>query len=721
MRKKTLSAKSDGKATENAPPKAADVGSAQKHRDRMARRSREAFASVSEIGPIPPPKDPKRRGGCTEGPDWLLNALNTYFAESFSSPFSADHVAYIRRLQDVIDNGGRDLQVVYRGFGKTTIAECTVLMAALKRRRRVIVLLGADDTAAQGNLENLKTELECNEALAEDFPEACLPIRALEGKNQRVHAQTCEGELTHITWKGDHITLPTVYATNLQGKRERFCGTTIIPKGFMVCRRGIVKKTPDGQQLRPDLVLFDDAQTDASARSPYQVRLRIEKLYRTITKLAGHRKPLAIFGTGTILRPGDMIDQLLDDEQHPSWRANRCQMVLAWSDAHDSHWLGPYADILRNFDRADPTDRRRARKRAKDFYTKHRKVMDAGAKVAWEHCFSGEKDEISAVQHAYNMLIEDGFDAFQSECQNEPDTGADDQALSASAILLRTSGVPRGQIPIDAAAVTAHVDVQGKLLYWMVVAWGSDFTGWIVDWGAWPDQQSNYWSLSDARFTLRRKYKTTEEGSIFQGLDDLTKALLSRRFKQCGGTGEHSIRLLLVDSAWSTKNIYSWHARSEYRGLILPSRGRGIRAKDRPISEWTPQKGDRLGHEWIITRPGKASRLGQLLIYDANHWKTRVNAGLLLPVGTRESITLPKAKPAELQLPADQFVSERGQRVTTAERTKIEWALPGHRPDNHLWDTLVGAAAAASVCGINTASDAIPAPKRSVRRKVRYL
>lgn len=700
---------------------ASPADAAEKHRDRMARRSREAFSSVAEIGPIPPPKDPKRRVKCTEGPDWLLSALKTYFTESFTSPFSTDHVAYVRRLQDTIDNGGRDLQVVYRGFGKTTIAECAVLMAALKRRRRVIVLLGADDKAAQANLENLKTELECNETLAEDFPEACLPIRALEGKAQRVHAQTSEGELTHITWKGDHITLPTVNVTIAAGKRERVCGSTIIPKGFMVCRRGIVKKTPDGKQLRPDLVLFDDAQTDASARSPYQVRLRIEKLYRTITKLAGHRSALAIFGTGTILRPGDFIDQLLDDEQHPSWRANRCKMVHSWSNAHDTHWLGTYADILRDFDRADPEDRKRARKKARNYYVKNRAEMNAGAEVAWEHCFDPDRDEVSAIQHAYNMLIEDGLDAFRAECQNEPEDQTDDGVLQAKHLVTKTTGVPRGEVPLDATTLTAMIDVQGKLLYWMVVAWGSDFTGWIVDWGAWPDQKTNYWSLSDARHTLRKKYRTTEEGSQFAGLDELTEALCKHKFREFRGDGVHSLRLLMIDSGWSTKAIYAWHARSSYRGLILLSRGKGIRAKDRPISEWSPQKGDRMGSDWIITRAGKSGRANQLCQFDANEWKRRMTSGLLLPVGTRESIGFPSAPPSVLQLPADQFVVERPTRVSTSERTKIEYDLPGHKPDNHLWDCLVGCAVGASVCGVTLVTDRLPQARRRVRSRVKYL
>jgi hypothetical protein len=45
--------------------------------------------------------------------------------------------------------------------------------------------------------------------------------------------------------------------------------------------------------------------------------------------------------------------------------------------------------------------------------------MDAGCLVSWEHCFDRDT-ELSAIQHAYNALIDDGEEVFASECQNEP-------------------------------------------------------------------------------------------------------------------------------------------------------------------------------------------------------------------------------------------------------------------------------------------------------------
>ena len=47
----------------------------------------------------------------------------------------------------------------------------------------------------------------------------------------------------------------------------------------------------------------------------------------------------------------------------------------------------------------------------------------------------------------------------------------------------------------------------------------------------------------------------------------------------------------------------------------------------------------------------------------------------------------------------DHLTAERAVRVEARGRIKDEWDLPGGK-DNHYWDTLVGAAVAASICGI---------------------
>ena len=57
----------------------------------------------------------------------------------------------------------------------------------------------------------------------------------------------------------------------------------------------------------------------------------------------------------------------------------------------------------------------------------------------------------------------------------------------------------RGEIPIACNKLTMFVDIQQNLLYYVVAAWEEDFTGYVIDYGSYPDQQRAYFTLRDAR------------------------------------------------------------------------------------------------------------------------------------------------------------------------------------------------------------------------------
>jgi hypothetical protein len=605
------------------------------------------------------------------------------------------------------------LQAVFRSFGKSSIIEGAALWGLCYAIVHYCVLLGADRDAANSSLDSLKAELESNDLLADDFPEICHPIRALEGRSQRCATQTLDGRLTHLQWTKKQIVFPTVPGSAASG-------AIVETKGFLSCRRGMKHKTHDGRTVRPDCVLIDDPQTDRSARQPGQVVQRIEKLYRAIFRLAGHEKPLATFVAGTVIQPNDMIAQLLDRELHPSIRAERCQMVNAWSNAHETFWLSSYAEARRNFDNRDPGDRDRAAARATKLYKRNRKMADAGARVSWDHCYSRTDGEISAIQHAYNILIDDGEAAFAAECQNAPIAAQLDteHQVDARILIKRTTGDHgRGQVPRTADVVTAFIDVQQTILYWMITAWRSDtFDGGIVDWGTFPDQQMQYFALSQARSRLAKLYPNADtEGRIHAGILDLVGDLFGRDLAPL------QIGLLLVDSAKWSQTVYDAvaAARRQLPGAnVLASRGRGVRAKDRPISDWQPKPGSRIGREWIITKA--ASRPGTLLTFDANYWKQAAVGALKLQPGSSGAIVLPDGTIADRRMVVDHFASERGTLVSAGGRQAIEYALmPGQ--ENHLFDCLVGSLVAASVLGAARPGQATHTPRKRRRAGVKYF
>ena len=106
-----------------------------------------------------------------------------------------------------------------------------------------------------------------------------------------------------------------------------------------------------------------------------------------------------------------------------------------------------------------------------EFYRKNKIAMDEGADVAWKERFN--HDELSAIQHAMNLKLQDEA-AFFAEYQNEPlpaETVDADQ-LTAEQVAEKINGMERCCIPIAANHLTAFIDVQGKLLFYVVAAWG---------------------------------------------------------------------------------------------------------------------------------------------------------------------------------------------------------------------------------------------------------
>ena len=94
--------------------------------------------------------------------------------------------------------------------------------------------------------------------------------------------------------------------------------------------------------------------------------------------------------------------------------------------------------------------------------------MDAGADVAWPERFN--HDEVSAIQHAMNLKLQDEA-AFFAEYQNEPIVETEgEEMLTAEEIATKLNGYDRGAVPLGAAHLTMFIDVQQKTLFWLIAA-----------------------------------------------------------------------------------------------------------------------------------------------------------------------------------------------------------------------------------------------------------
>lgn len=647
-----------------------------------AARQRAARASFSgrDIGPIPKVKDPQRRERCRRN---LQLFLETYFPHTFQLAWSKDHIEIIKEIQRGILKGGFQAESAPRGTGKTSILSRSGIFAVAYGHRYFMTIVGASDAAATEIMEEIKKEIEFNDLLFEDFPEICYPIRMLNGINNRAAGQLCCGERTLISWSSE-IVLPTIKGSKASGAVIRTVGIT----GRI---RGLRALKADGTSIRPDFVLIDDPQTRESAESPEQCKKRMRTIFGDILGLAGPGVKISAFCACTVIRPGDVADQLLNRETNPAWRGRRRKLLLRFPDNMElwKRYEEIWKESLRvNEDISDATE----------FYRDHRGEMDAGAEVSWPERY--EPDEISGIQYAMNLYIRDK-ETFYAECQNEPvpdDEGEIDK-ITIQNVWDRMNNRPRGEVPLKANMATLFIDVQKNLLYWMVCAWADDFTGWIIDYGAFPDQKRRNFTLKNASPTYSSRYPGHGlEGAIYAALRDLCGDLLARPWRREDGAELH-IERAYIDSGWgrSTDAVFQFCRESQFAAILLPSKGQGITAAQRPFTEYRRNQGDRIGFNWMIPNVRKKRSI-RYILYDTNFWKSFFRERLLTAPGDPGSLTIYGSDEEHHRNLAEQLSSETSEPTTGRGRRVDVWtAFPGR--DNHWLDCIVGNYVAANEKG----------------------
>jgi len=673
-------------------------------RDREAAAIRIRRADARDIGSRVAAfikRKPRNEERWKSGRESFRVACEVYFPEQFYLGWSDDHLRVISKIEGAVLHGGQFAMAMPRGQGKTCLAEAACIWALLYGHRKYVVLIGSSDTAAKGCLSSIQTEIEINERLAQDFPAAIRPIIELDGVPQRAGGQTWDGKLTHIGWTGDEVIFPT----GPDGINGSECyGGIIRVAGITGGVRGQKHKRPDGSVARPDLVVLDDPQTDGSAKSISQNVERERIVAGAVLGLAGPDKKIAAVMPCTVIRTGDMVDQILDKEKHPEWNGERTKMVYVWPK---SVLWEEYARI-----RADGLRENGKLDKCTAFYKSNREKMDAGSKVAWEERHN--PDELSAIQHAWNLRLTDER-AFFSEYQNDPlpDDTPGDYDLDPDFIASKCNGLKRGQIHGDTQAITAFIDIQQTSLWWTICGWSSDFTGWVLDYGCFPDQGDRaYYTKGDIKRTLDGLYPQSGlEGQIYGGLDVLVKKLAGRRFMTVADKGL-KIERILIDANWakSTDVVYEYCLASNFSNLLLPSHGRHIGPKQKPMHKWDKKRGERAGEGWKISPPSR--RVTRMVVMDVSFWKSHIAERLQTPMGDRGCLSLFGKDPKIHRCFADHATSERGTiEGDDSTRRVTKWTLlPGR--DNEWWDGLVGCAVGASIQGVEIQAKALSKGER---------
>lgn len=675
------------------------------NRKKEAARAREALQSEQgrEIGPLPKVANPRRRKrACAD----LKYFLEAYFPATFFMEWSPDHLTLLARLQACIESGGLFALALPRGSGKTSISIRAALWAVLTGRRRFVMLIGATEKLAEKLLTAIRAELQTNDTLAADFPEACYPIRRLENITKRQSGQILKGKPTLIRLTTDEIVLPTVPKSKCSGSIIRVAGLT----GSI---RGQIATTAEGKTIRPDFVIPDDPQTRESAKSPTQTRERVDLINGDVLGLVGPGQSIACVMPCTVIYPNDLSDHYLDREKNPTWNGQRGRLLKSLPTNMDL-W-DQYAELRRESYRTYSDNRM-----ATEFYKAHQGQMDSGAIAGWPARI--DPGDLTAVQSAMNLKI-DKPRAFAAEYQNEPEEqsiGTDVIEVLPTDVLAKLTNICRGLVPRNATRLTCGIDVGLSVIWWVVCGWDERFGGSIIDYGVSPKQNRSYFAATDARPTLQDVYPgMTEEARVFAGVRDTLQEILPREWKRDDGNDAMRISRCLVDSGYKTDTIYQACRQSVHSAIVLPSKGYAVTAARKPMAEWARSPNVRIGRDWRVGVSG-TNRVRSVL-FDTFTWKTFLAERLKAPPGAAGSLGLFGAAKHEHEMFADHLASEYAVATTGHGRTVYQWDVRPDRTDNHWWDCLVYATVAASVDGLQWSADPSGASEaRSVQQRRKF-
>lgn len=246
-----------------------------------------------------------------------------------------------------------------RGHAKsTTFTFKDSLHAALYAYKHYILILSDSTEQAEAFLEDIKTELEDNAQIIEDFGE-------LKGDG---------------TWK---------------------TGTIKAANGVKIDAIGSGKKIRGrkNRSWRPDLIVLDDIENDENVATPEQ-RRKLKSWFDKAVMKAGDTYTDVMY-VGTILHYDSLLAGKL---QNPGFRSRKYRAVISDS-LHPELWEA-WEKIYTNLFNEDHE------KDAEEFFEANKGEMLEGTEVLWEQKLPYYK--------LMKMKVDEGTASFNSELQNDP-------------------------------------------------------------------------------------------------------------------------------------------------------------------------------------------------------------------------------------------------------------------------------------------------------------
>lgn len=256
------------------------------------------------------------------------------------------------------EKGCRRATAAPRGHAKSTnFTFKDTLHAVLYEYKHYPILLSDSSDQAEGFLTDIKTELEENIIIHEDF-----------------------GDLQGKVWKNNVILTSTNIKIEAIGSGKKIRG-----------RRH--------RNWRPDLIVLDDVENDENVNTPEQRKKLESWFYKAVSK-AGDTYTDIVY-IGTILHYDSLLSKVL---KNPEYHCVKYQGVISFAEHQNlwDAWEAIYTDL--------ENDRRQ--EDAREYFEANKEEMLEGTQVLWEAKLSYYDLMI--------IKISEGEASFNSEIQNDP-------------------------------------------------------------------------------------------------------------------------------------------------------------------------------------------------------------------------------------------------------------------------------------------------------------
>lgn len=447
-------------------------------RDKDILAKREDRSEAARIF-IPACVNPARREAALADPELFIRG--TYLSPRYKRPFGKLHFAIIDALLEVAKNGGKQAIAAPRGRGKTEIVKGMLLYLICSGMVRFPIPIGQTRSHAEKIYKDFRKKVLMNDLLAEDFPEICYPVRALEGAPQRAAKQHIDGISTGIVWTNEALKLASVPA-KYRGPID-YGVVNLEFRGLDTAIRGV---NTDG--ARPDFIIIDDPETRESAKSDPQIVDRTNAIEQDIAGLAGEDEELAQVMLTTVQNRKCISFQYTDPEQKPSWMGKRFGWVEKWPEEWAKEvglwhtYMAMRAQDQRGGDRYG--------REATQFFLDNREAMEVGGELLADNykakvLSDGWLTVHSAWQVVFNAIADTSYDAFCTEYQNDPPEAEEIQTidLTHAHVASCASGLSQGEIPSWSKHIVRGIDMGKVNCSFVDMAFAGDGTGAVIDYG----------------------------------------------------------------------------------------------------------------------------------------------------------------------------------------------------------------------------------------------